>query len=184
MSLSDLLIRNQDAVAKRWLDKTLATYHRDTAAFFAKGKNQFANPVGTTLHDGIIALLGAMLDDAQGPTELCAALEPMIKVRSVQEFSPARAVSFVFSLKTAVREELGEALADHSLDEELTAFDAQVDQLALFAFDVYTKSRDRIHEIRINDVKRRVSGLMRRMGIGLEDLEILDPEGGSGAAGS
>ena len=61
MSLSDLLLRNQDAVAKRWLAKTLATYHRDTAAFFAKGKNQFANPVGTTLHDGIHALLGAML---------------------------------------------------------------------------------------------------------------------------
>lgn len=185
MSLRELLVVRKDAVAKRWLGKTLATYHRDTAAFFAKGKNQFANPVGTTLDQGIHALLDAMLDEAHSPEQLCAALEPMIKIRSVQEFTAAKAVAFVFSLKSSVREELGEALADPSLGAELADFDTQVDQLALFAFDVYTKSRDRFHEVRINDVKRRVSGLMRRMGIGLDDLDALDPKSGSGGdAGS
>lgn len=185
MSLRELLVRHQDAVAKRWLDKTLATYHRDTAAFFAKGKDPFANPVGTTLKKGIDDLLGAMLDDANGPKEICSALEPMVKIRSVQEFTPARAVAFVFSLKRAVREELGEELGEPSLAAELTSFDDEVDQVALFAFDIYTKCRDRIAEVRINDVKRRVSGLMRRLGIGLDDLEILDPTGGSGGdAGS
>lgn len=167
-------------MAQRWLDKTLQSYHRDTAAFFAKGKNEFANPVGTTLHRGIHAALDAMLDPAQGPQELCAALEPMIKIRSVQDFTPARAVAFVFALKAAVRDELGEALADPALGPDLAAFDAEVDQLALFSFDVYTKCRDRIYEVRVNDVKRRVSGLMRRMGIGLDDLDAAESEAGPG----
>ena len=72
--------------------------------------------------------------------------------------------------QVAAREELADKLQDPALQGELAAFDAEIDQVALYAFDVYTKCRDRLHELRVDDVKRRVSGLMRRMGIGLDDL--------------
>lgn len=178
MSLRKLLLEHQAAIASRWLDKTIATYPRDAAAFFAKGKDRFANPVGAALKVGTEGVLRAVLEQAE-PSEVCGALEPMIKVRSVQEFTPARAVSFIFLLKTVVREELAESLRDPKLRDELADFDSQVDQVALYAFDVYTKCRDHMHQLRINDVKRRVSGLMRRMGIGLDDLEPqADGDGG------
>jgi hypothetical protein len=170
MTLSELLLQREDALAKRWLDKTLATYHRDTAAFLARRQDQFANPVGHTLRTGTRAVLAALLRD-QEPVELCRQLEPMIKVRSVQEFTPAQTISFVFHLKTTVREELAEELRDADLMRQLSRFDADVDQLALYAFDLFTKCRDQLHDLRVNEVKRRVSGLLRRMGIGFDDLE-------------
>ena len=105
------------------------------------------------------------------PAELCRHLSGILRIRSVQEFAPSQAVSFVFLLKRVIREELAAKLHDPGLQAELAEFDHRVDQLALFAFDVFTKSREQLYEVRVNEVKRRVSGLLRRAGIGSDDLE-------------
>lgn len=170
MGLPELLLQREGVIADQWLERTLATYSPDAAAFFDRRKNEFANPVGHTLRVGITGILASLLRD-NDPTELCTQLEPIIKIRSVQDLTPGRAVSFVFLLKDAVRAVLSDELSDVQLLRELEVFERHVDQLALFAFDVFTKSRDKLHQLRINDVKRRVSGLMRRMGIGLDDLD-------------
>ena len=119
---------------------------------------------------GIEALVDDMLGEAE-PGQLLAHLGPILKVRSVQDFRPSEAVSFVFRLKEAVREELSDELPPSAVASELAAFDARVDRLALLAFDVYTQCRERLHEARVNDVKRRVSGVMRRLGLGLDELD-------------
>jgi hypothetical protein len=94
--------------------------------------------------------------------KVCSALEEIVKIRSIQDFTPAQALSFVFSLKQVIREELKGEL-DAARLAELVQFEAQIDQLALFAFDVYVKCRERLYEIRVSEVKRSVSGLMRRL---------------------
>lgn len=170
MGLKEQLLQQEQAIAEQWLQRILATYEPDTAAFFDRRKNEFANPVGHTLREGARGALACLLRD-NDPVELCAQLEPMIKIRAVQDLTPGRAVSFVFLLKDVVREVLADELNDLEQLRALEAFERQIDQMALYAFDVYTKSRDKLHQLRINDVKRRVSGLMRRMGIGLDDLD-------------
>lgn len=173
--LRELLVQKRPALVSGWLDRTLATYSKDAAKFFGGGKDRFANPVGQRLAEGIDALLTELMDDAD-PQRLCEQLEPIIELRAVQEFTPAQAVVFIFGLKETLREELGAALERPGLQAELRAFEARIDQLALFAFDIYTKSREKMHAIRIEEIKRRVAGLMRRSGMFIEDLDE-EPEG-------
>lgn len=173
--LRELLVQKRQALVKGWLDRTLATYSKDAAKFFADGKNRFTNPVGQRLAESIEGLLAELLDGAD-PQGLCEQLETIIELRAVQEFTPAQAVVFVFELKEVLREELGTALERPGLRTELIAFESRIDQLALYAFDIYTKSREKMHGIRIEEIKRRVAGLMRRSGMFIEDLDE-EPDG-------
>ena len=142
------------AIHKRWLEKTLETYAPDASAFFDRQKDPFANPVGQALRAGTETMLDCLLGEMDAE-KICACLEEIIKIRSIQDFTPAQALSFVFSLKQVIREEL-----KSDLNVEL---ETRIDQLALFAFDVYVKCRERLYEIRVSEVKRSVSGLMRRL---------------------
>jgi hypothetical protein len=161
MTLKDLLHSSRAAIEKRWLEKTLETYAPDASAFFEKQKDQFANPVGQALRAGIQTMLDCLLGEMDAE-KICGCLEEIIKIRSIQDFSPAQALSFVFSLKQVIREELPKEL-DAGQAAELVKLETRIDQLALFAFDVYVKCRERLYEIRVSEVKRSVSGLMRRL---------------------
>ena len=154
MTLRDLLHSKKAAIHKRWLEKTLETYAPDASAFFDRQKDPFANPVGQALRAGTETMLDCLLGEMDAE-KICACLEEIIKIRSIQDFTPAQALSFVFSLKQVIREEL-----KSDLNVEL---ETRIDQLALFAFDVYVKCRERLYEIRVSEVKRSVSGLMRRL---------------------
>ena len=43
--------------------------------------------------------------------------------------------------------------------------ESRIDGLGLLAFDVYSKRREKIYEIRANEMKGRVSLLLRKAGI-------------------
>jgi hypothetical protein len=45
--------------------------------------------------------------------------------------------------------------------------ESRIDGLALLCFEVYMKRREKLYELRINEVKNQVSGLMRRTGLTL-----------------
>jgi hypothetical protein len=169
MSLNDLLSAKQASIAQRWLDKTIQTYPPDTASFFKRERDEFANPVGAALRTGTRKLVSDLLEGA-GPDALWSHLDPMLRVRSVQDLSASQAVSFIFLLKDAAREELADALQAPTLCSAYLRFEARIDALALLAFDVYTRCREQVHEIRVKDVTRRVSGLMRQLGVGMDEL--------------
>jgi hypothetical protein len=170
MGLGDLLESKREAITKAWLERTLESYPKDAAAFFRREKNRFANPVGQRLADGITDLYGELIAGAD-PQRLCEQLDPVMQLRSVQDFTPARAVCFVFDLKDVLRKLLRDELRQPAARDELVAFESRIDQLALYAFDIYTKYRQRMYELRVEEIKRRVAGLMRRSGMFVEDAE-------------
>jgi len=162
MTLGELLQKSQDAVVRRWLDGLLATYGGDASAVFKRQKNRFANPVGHSLRIATLGIFEA-LTEGMDAEEVRRHLGEIMKLRAVQEFSPSQAVGFVFQLKQAIREELAQTLADPRFSSELAEFDARIDRIALAAFDVYVQCRERVHELRLNEVKRRVSWTVDKM---------------------
>ena len=162
MTLAKLLGSGRKALAARWLELTLGTYPRETARFLSKETNEFANPVGQTLASELRELTDAVLDGTD-PGAMCEPLEAIIKVRAFQGQSPSEVMSFVFLLKKAIREQLGRALDDARRLRELAEFEARVDQLALFAFDILAKTRDQMWQMRVDEVKRSVSAILRRI---------------------
>ena len=170
MTLRQLLCNKRDAIARSWLEDILATYPGNSAAIFAREKDRFANPVGHSLRVGSAGILDAVLDGAD-IEEVQKHLREIIKIRAIQQFAPSQAVGFVLQLKEVFRTGLGGAAADPEFSEELAELDAQVDRIALVAFDTYVECREQVYELRINEVKRQVSWIMRKV-----NERELDPE--------
>jgi len=152
MELKDLLSRNEAAILKRWFNLILETYPADTATLMRKDKDQFTNPVGSTLSREIEVLFKKLCGGSQN--ERCqASLDSILKIRSVQDFSPSQAVGFVFLLKRAIGETLKNEICKESVMDEWLKFQSSIDDLALQAFDAYMECREKICEIRVNQAR-------------------------------
>jgi len=161
MKLETLLTQNRSTIVNRWLGRILDTYPIDTRKFFKKQKNQFANPVGYTLSEDIdrlyMELLQGIDSDRAAPI-----LDRIIRIRAVQDFSPSRAVGFIFLLKGVIIEKLEKEIRENRLSDELRVFESRIDDLVLIAFEVYKGCREKLYEIRANETKNQVYRLLKR----------------------
>ena len=162
MALGDRLKERGSAIADRWIGDTLNTYSEDASAAFERQKDPFANPVGHALRVGLGAVVEALVEGKE-PDEICPHLDEIIRMRAIQEFSPSEALAFVFSLKEAIRAELGKATGEPSVGAELAEFDRRIDRIGLLAFDRYVANREKVYQLRVNEMKRSVSKVVQRM---------------------
>lgn len=153
--LRSLLVERKEAILRRWVDAVIETYPADSRQFLTSRRNPFTNPVGHAIEEGIAALYSHLLEQRE-PEEASPAIEKLMRIRAVQDMSPSQAVGFVFALKGILREELGEADPG-----ELRELEIRIDSLGLMAFDLYTKCRERLYEVRVNEIRRRTERLLR-----------------------
>lgn len=146
--MSSVTRETRQAVAERWLAETLRTYPDQTAQFLIRERDPFRNPVGTALREAIPALVNELFEELDA-VSVARALEGVVRIRAVQQFSASEAVGFVFLLKSAVRAEWPAGT------QMPTDLDRRVDQIALAAFDLYARCREQIHEVRLREAGRR-----------------------------
>lgn len=173
---------NRDEILKRWFESTIDSYPEDTARIFKRSKNKFDNPVGSATMQSLTDTFKCVLEltssesyrdyvnqkdtDQKGYLDqnmVENALDPVIRIRAVQNFSASQAVAFVFELKTIVRSVLG-ALPDDT-------FDYRVDMVALAAFNRFMKCRENIFLLRATEAKRRIHSAFERAGLVTELTE-------------
>jgi hypothetical protein len=159
--LERILAEKKSSLLKRWFDLILETYPADTQRFLKKQKDPFANPVGATISRGIAALYEEILKGAD-LERVSPFLDAIIRVRAVQDFSPSQALNFVFLLKRVAREALGDRRHEPGISEELAGLESKIDEMALLSFDIFMRCRERIYEIRANEVRNRTIRLLKR----------------------
>ena len=175
MNLRDLLLQKRSLIIKNWLDSILNTYPSDTKMFLKKRNNRFTNPVGHILAGETENLYDYFLDEGETDREkLSQILDRIIRIRSIQDFSPSRSIFFIHLLKDIIKEELIEEIRENDLFEDLLKFYEKIDNAVLIAFDIYAKCRETLYEIKAEQAKKQVSGLLRRAGLVCE-LPELDP---------
>lgn len=158
MKLKTLLQEKKNDILKRWISLTLETYPPDASGFLKLEKDRFTNPVGHTISTGSETLLDELIH-GESLDKIISALESIIRIRAVQDFTPSQAIAFIFLLKKAVREELKprnegfKTEDERKILDELLLFETRIDRLATLAFDVYVKCRDDIHRIRMDEAK-------------------------------
>jgi hypothetical protein len=157
----DLLKEKQREILESWRDQVFDTYPHDAVKFLSGQKDRFANPVGHFIHTETEAILNGLIDDVD-PADLAESLDKIIRIRSVQDFSPSQAVSFLRQLKDTVREKLNGELSDRQNYEQHLSFDSRIDSLIDLAFDIYSKCREQVFEIKVNEVKKRSAVLFER----------------------
>jgi len=162
MALKGLLSKNEVAILKRWFDLILKIYPANAATLLRKGKDQFTNPVGSTICRETEVLFGKLCEGIQD--ERCqASLNSILRIQSIQDFSPSKAVGFVFLLKRAIGEILKSEICKESVIDEWLDFQSRIDDLALQAFDIYMDCREKICEIRVNQARTEKEMAFRMM---------------------
>jgi len=164
MNLRELLQKKRSAILERWFDLILATYPHDATQFLRKQKDPFANPVGHTISRGIEELYDELLGGG-GSEKISPILDQIIRIRAVQDFSAAQAVGFVFRLKEAIRQELRGELGEPGIARDLLVLETRIDGMTLFAFDIYMKCREKMYEIKANEIRNRTFVLLKRAGL-------------------
>lgn len=144
-----LLAQRRSALTKRWIDAVLNTYPEDAASFMRRQKDAFANPGGHLARECIHALVDA-LENGVERERVEPPLEAFLKLRALQDFTPSQALQFVFTVKTTLRDELD----FDAQDPRWNTLDVRVDALALVAFDVYMRCREKVYEVRYNQLKK------------------------------
>jgi RsbRD-like negative regulator of sigma factor len=144
-----MLSDRKSRVVGEWLQRTIRTYPQST--FSSQEQDPFRNPVWNTLNEGLATLFDQVIVPTD-PTAASDALDRIIRLRAVQDFSAGEAVSFIFLLKQVLRDEIAGEGAPRG--DELAALEDRIDRLALLAFDTFMKCREQIYQIRANEARR------------------------------
>jgi hypothetical protein len=171
MSSAQSLAAKKQEILKRWFQTTVDSYPADTARFIKNQKDPFANPVGRTTHKSLDALVDSLIS-GEGRDVMTRALDPIIRIRAVQAFTPSRAISFVFSLKQILRQHLPGDGRDG--DVEMNDLDRQIDEMAMAAFDIYVTCREKIYELKATESRNQFFGSLKRAGL-IDETEASGP---------
>ncbi|MCF8091080.1 MAG: RsbRD N-terminal domain-containing protein [Desulfotignum sp.] len=156
MTIKQCLKDNHNRLLKQWFQATINTYPAQSAKILGKDVDRFDNPVGAVTRETLEDILHLLASDYTADT-LEKALDPVIRIRAVQAFSAAEAVSFIFALK-----DVGETIMDSAFARE---FDRMVDQVVLAGFNRLMKCREDIFLLKATESKRRIHAAFERAGL-------------------
>ncbi|MBF0105183.1 MAG: RsbRD N-terminal domain-containing protein [Deltaproteobacteria bacterium] len=161
--LKELLEHRQTEILKKWFDRVVNGYKPEAARFLTGGGDRFANPVRHTLLTEFENIFSFLWGEG-GDERLSTALENIIKITAVQDKTPSKALGFIFVLRDLLFEEVA---ADPALDagikqDMLVSCVHQTDSLVSLGFDIYSRCREKIYEIRIKEIKSQRAGVMAR----------------------
>ena len=171
MSSAELLAAKKQEILESWFQVTVDSYPAETARFIKNQKDPFANPVGRTTYQGLDALVEALTAGA-GREVMAKALDPILRIRAVQTFTPSKATSFVFSLKQIIRQHLPGEGRDAGVN--MDGLDRQIDEMAMAAFDIYVACREKIYELKATESRKQFFGSLKRAGL-IDETEADGP---------
>jgi len=160
--LREILKSRRSDIIKRWSQLTRETYPSQTSKFLVNQTDKFANPVGAALSRITDQLFDLLVDKELPWEEAGKILDDFVRIRAVQQFSPSHAIGFVFLLKRAARDSVLDELKNPESWKEFLVFESRVDNLALIAFDLYMRCREKIFEIRATEIRNRTSRIVDR----------------------
>ncbi len=174
MRLNNLLEQRKTTILKDWFVLAIETYPPDTASFLKRQKDPFANPVGRTVSRGLEGLFNELLKEMDYET-ITSFLDPIIRIRAIQNFSPAQAISFIFLLKKTIRKNIKKETLEEQLFNELLLFESKIDRLVMIAFNLYMQCREKICELKANEMRNTTYKAFKRAGL-VREMPVDEPD--------
>ena len=158
--LKQHLEKNKKEILAEWRNIIFNSYPPDAVQFLKNERDQFNNPIGSCINDVTEEIYNGLLENVR-IDQLFTALDRIIRIRSVQDYTPSQAIAFMNALKIAIRHHCEDINNDENFKDFLD-FEARVDRLTFLAFDIYMQCREKIYEIRVKDMKRQSAMLFQR----------------------
>ena len=153
--LYESLLENKSSLVSKWIKLILDSYSTESSNFFNLEKNQFSNPVGSTISTNAASIFDEIVG-SRDFEKITLLLTDIIKMRAIQDFSPSEAVGFIFLLKKVIREELKEEINHEKILGEFAELESEIDRVALIAFNLYMESREKVFQIRMNEARFKI----------------------------
>lgn len=150
MELTEALAVKKEEILSLWIARTLDSYV--SPGFFKSSKDPFANPVGSNISAGLTTLLELLLANAEQQA-FANALDQVIRIRAVQEFTPAQALAPILELKWVIKQVFSGDKKTQPLLQSLDGLDCEIDRIALSAFNIYSECREQLYRNRIRELK-------------------------------
>lgn len=157
-SLKSFILEHADEVRLRWRDAIVSAYPPETVRFLKNEKDQIANPVGFTIKTVVDDVVEGLSSGADAG-KLATAIHPLIRIKAVQGMKASDAVSCVIELKRTIRGLASGQGGDARMLQEL---DLLIDEMLCSCFDLYTDCRQKLHEIKEDELKRNLYMLLRK----------------------
>ena len=161
--------QNRQRWTEKWIDAVLETYSEDSGHFFKTAIDPFSNPVGVTIRSGLTELYDLIFASRFDPDAVRSVMGPVVKLRSVQEFTPSEALGFIYDLKKIIRS------GSEDPAEEIRDVFSRIDQVMLIAFDLYMENKRTIYTLRANQARDNVRQLLVKKDL-ICELPEIDPE--------
>lgn len=150
-SLATVLASRKGVLVNKWLEQVFQSYPKMTTKFLHRGMDPFRNPVGHALKEGLPILFDGLIQ-LKDQESMRLALDNIVRMRAVQDFTAGQSLAFIFALKQMIRTEC--ALEIARFPDEIVALERRIDALALLAFDLFVTCREQTYEIKANEAKR------------------------------
>jgi hypothetical protein len=163
-TLREALEKRRDEIVELWMARTVEGFPDFTSRFFLGEKDRFRNPVGHALKESLPILVDQAIGD-MNESRIVTALDSIVKIRAVQDFSAAQAVVFIFFLKHVLQDILPKEIQQNG--NGLAPIESRIDGMALLAFDIFLQCREKMQELKVNEIRRRMF-LLERMQSGTD----------------
>lgn len=171
MNLRQRLMEKKSSIVTTWRDAALVFPAGAGPDFLEKQRTLVVDAMGYGLEQGMGGLFEALL---QGVIldDVSRFLDSMVRIRAASDFTASQSVAFIFEVKKVVRKELGnEALNDLQLQEELSVWDSVVDDLVLFAFNIYVRCRENVLDAKAKEESQKTLRLLKKAKLIPDDQE-------------
>jgi hypothetical protein len=173
MNIKHRLMEKRSSILMMCCDAALMIPEGAGPGFLEKQKAFLADTPGRDLSKGMGGLFDALLQGVI-PDDVSRFLDNMIRIRAASDFTASQAVAFILAVKRAARKELGnETLADPEVREELAAWEAAVDDMVLFAFDIYVRHREVVFDFKADEAKEKTLRLLKKAKLIPDDQDNL-----------
>lgn len=163
MELVDWISDSKKEIIREWIRYTMEAYPAESLAVLNRNKDQFANPLPHVISKNIELLFEELLKEVK-TERIKPILTEIVRIKAVQDFTPSQSLGFIFDLKKILKKICeGYSGGEEKALKGLESFDRKIDMLARTAFDIYVDCREKLFEIKVNEIRNQTHMLIRRV---------------------
>ncbi len=167
MIFETLIAKKKAAIIKKWFGEVVDSYPADTSKFLKKQKDPFSNPVGQTTLHGLEAIYDELFKGMDREI-IISFLDPIIRIRAIQNFTPSQATGFTFALKKIIDDQLKKEILSKQYTAQFSQLRTRIDELGLIAFDIYMSCREKVLQLKANEARNQTYSAFKRAGLIVE----------------
>ena len=159
--VSTSFVNNKRNILDEWYKCMVSSlYNNDETNYIMNEKDSFINPSAFILKNVLADIFGYLFEKTE-LDKINGSLEKFTKLLALKGTDTEKILGPLFLLKSKIVANVESLYLSDKGYSEITKILSCFDRVILKIFDFYLKAREKIYEIRVNEVKRLTFSLLR-----------------------